>query len=114
MQQARDLIAAGKGNEKAHLLDFEGSRGTYGIACTPSNYLSWFDPEGAMNESIAVKGMNPDVPVLFVVPKDDYPALLKAKQPMFNSLPRNPLTRLYEPDCIAVATRSSVTDGLTD
>jgi len=42
--------------------------------------------------------MNPDVPVLFIVPKEDYPALLKAKQPMFISLPRNPLTRLYEPN----------------
>ena len=98
VQQARDLIAAGKGNEKGHFLDFEGSRGSYVIVCTPSNYLSWFDPEGAMNELIAVRRMNPDVPVLFIVPKDDYPALLKAKQPMFTSLPRNPLTRLYEPN----------------
>ena len=95
VRQARDLIAAGKGEEKARFLDFEGSRVTYAIVCTPANYLGWFDPEGAMNESIAVKGMNPDVPVLFIVPKE---ALLRAKQPMFISLPRNTLTRLYEPN----------------
>lgn len=42
--------------------------------------------------------MNPQIPVLYIVPKGDYPVLLKAKQPMFDSLPRNPLTKLYEPD----------------
>jgi pimeloyl-ACP methyl ester carboxylesterase len=96
--QARQLVANGKGNEKTRFIDFEGSRGTYPVVCTPANYLSWFDPEGAMNEVKAVKAMNPRVPVLFIVPTGDYPPLLKAKELMFGALPRHPLTRLYEPD----------------
>ena len=98
VEHARKLIAEGKGDEKTQLMDFEGSRGTYPVVCTPAAYLSWFDPAGAMNEMTAVKGMNPNVPVLFIAPKGDYPGLRKIKQSMFDSLPRNPLTRLYEPD----------------
>ena len=95
---ARELIAAGKGNEPEQFLDLEGSRGTYRISCTPGNYLSWFDPDGAMNESQAIRSMNPKVPVLFVAPLGDYAPLRGSKQMMFAALPANPLTRLYEPD----------------
>lgn len=95
---ARKLIAEGRGGERTSFLDYEGSRGTYPVIVTPNAYLSWFDPGGAMNVMTAAKAMNPKIPVLFIVPTRDYPALLKAKQPMFGALPRNPLTRLYEPD----------------
>jgi pimeloyl-ACP methyl ester carboxylesterase len=95
---ARELVSAGRGNEPAQFLDFEGSRGTYGISCTPANYLSWFDPDGAMNELKAVRSMDPKTPVLFVAPLGDYPPLRNSKQMMFAALPANPLTKLYEPD----------------
>lgn len=51
-----------------------------------------------MNQMKAARTMNSQIPVLFLVPKRDYPGLLKVKQLMFNALPKNPLTRLYEPD----------------
>jgi hypothetical protein len=38
------------------------------------------------------------LPVLHVAPTSDYPALLRAKQGMFNALPDHPLKRLYEPN----------------
>lgn len=94
---ARKLIADGKGDEKTSLADFEGSKGTISVVTTPAAYLTWFDPEGAMNQTIAVQSMNPSVPVLYVAPANDYPGLLKVKQQMFDALPRNPKTRLYEP-----------------
>jgi pimeloyl-ACP methyl ester carboxylesterase len=96
--EARQLVADGKGNVAARFFDFEGSKGTYPITCTAANYLSWFDPEGAMNESLAVRNMNPQVPVLFIGPKNDYPPLIKVKASMFAALPHPPLTTLYEPD----------------
>ncbi len=95
---ARKLIAEGKGSEKTPLTDYEGSRGTYSIFTAPLVYLSWFDPDGAMSLARAAKAVKPQVPVLYIVPTGDYPPLLKAKQPMFALLPRNPLTKLYEPD----------------
>lgn len=95
---ARKLIAEGKAGEKTTLADFEGAKGTYPITATPAAYLTWFDPEGAMNQTTAVHGMNPAVPVLFIAPTNDYPGLLNVKQQMFDALPKNPRTKLYEPN----------------
>ena len=60
LSHARQLIAAGNADEKTRLQDFERSRGMYTIWCTPANYLSWFDPDGAMNELKAMKSMDPE------------------------------------------------------
>ena len=105
------MIAEGKGDEKARLSDFEGSRGASPVITTPSRYLTWFDPEGAMNQTKALQSMNPATPVLFIVPTSDYPALLKVKQQMFDALPKNPQTKLYEPDSTHLgAPSASVTE----
>jgi pimeloyl-ACP methyl ester carboxylesterase len=98
VEQARKLVAEGKGNERTRFTDYEGSKGTYPVTATPVAYLSWFDPDGAMNQEKASREMNPQVPVLFIAPKDDSPGLRKVKQVMFDALPKNPLTRMYEPD----------------
>ncbi|MEN6585090.1 MAG: alpha/beta fold hydrolase [Sulfuricella sp.] len=94
---ARKLIAEGKGDEKTRLFDYEGSRGITPVITTPAVYLSWFDPDGAMNEVEAVGNMNPAIPVLFIVPTGDYPGNLRAKQQMFDALPKNQRSKLYEP-----------------
>jgi pimeloyl-ACP methyl ester carboxylesterase len=95
---ARKLIAEGKGDDKTKFSDYEGAKGTYPIVSTPAAYLSWFDPDGAMNQTTAVKGLDPQAPVLFIVPTGDYPGLRKVKDQFFSMLPRNPLSKLYEPD----------------
>ena len=97
VDSARRLVAEGKGNETARLNDYENASGTYNIAAAPSVYLSWFDPEGAMNQTSAVQGMNPSIPVLYIVPKGDYPGLQKVKDHFFSLLPKNPLSKLHEP-----------------
>lgn len=98
VERARKLVAEGKGNEKTTFSDYEGSKGTYTVTAPPAAYLTWFDPEGAMNQVKASRAVNPRIPVLFIVPKNDYPGLLRIKRMMFDALPRNPLTRMYEPD----------------
>jgi len=98
VELARKLVAEGKGHETTRLSDFEGSRGTYPVVTTPAAYVTWFDPEGAMNQTNAVKGMNPATPVLYIAPTNDYPGLLHVKQTMFDGLPNNPRTKLYEPN----------------
>jgi pimeloyl-ACP methyl ester carboxylesterase len=98
LAQARRYVADGKGEERQRLMDFEGSRGVYPVIVPPAAYVSWFDPEGAMNQVRATKAVPQNVPVLFIVPTRDYPALLKVKPIMFGFLPSHPLTRLYEPD----------------
>lgn len=98
VQLARKLVAEGRGNEKAEFSDFESSKGTYPVVVAPATYLTWFDPGGAMNQMKAVRTMNPQVPVLYIVPTNDYPGLLRIKRLMFDALPKNPLSRLYEPE----------------
>lgn len=98
VELARKLVAEEKAEEKAKLADYEGAKGTYPITATPAAYLTWFDPEGAMNQTTAAQSMNPAVPVLFIAPTNDYPGLLKVKQQMFDALPKNPRTKLYEPN----------------
>lgn len=104
---SRKLVAQGRGEEKTPLADYEGAKGTYPLVTTPAAYLSWFDPDGAMNQTKSSKAMNPAVPVLFVAPTKDYPGLLRVKQQMFAALPKNSLSRLYEPDSTHVGAPSA-------
>jgi pimeloyl-ACP methyl ester carboxylesterase len=98
VEKARMLIAEGKGEDKALFKDYEASRGMYRVIAKPAAYLSWFDPEGAINQMAAIKNIRPATPVLFIVPTRDYPGLLKVKEEMFSALPKNPLTKLSEPN----------------
>ena len=98
LARARELVAVGKGDEVSRLEDFEGSRGAYPVIAVPAAYVTWFDPEGAMNMPRAARAANPRVPILWIVPKRDYPGLRKTTPGLFRTLPDNPLTRFYEPD----------------
>lgn len=98
LERAIQLVADGKGNEPARLEDYEGSRGTYSIVAVPAAYVTWFDPEGAMNMGRAARAVGSRLPILWLVAKRDYPGLRNANIPMFRTLPSNSLTRLYEPD----------------
>ncbi|TCV90689.1 alpha/beta hydrolase [Sulfurirhabdus autotrophica] len=94
--QARKLIADGKGNEKTGFYDYEGKKGKYAINTTPVNYLNWFDPEGPMSLKRSVKEANSNIPILWIVAKNDYPALRRVNIPLFEKLPPNKLTKFYE------------------
>ena len=98
VELARKLIAEGKGDEKTRFSDYEGAKGIYPILTTPSLYVSWFDPDGAMNQTAALKNMNPQVPILFIAPTGDYPGLRNLRNQLFSLLPKNPLSKLYEPN----------------
>jgi pimeloyl-ACP methyl ester carboxylesterase len=98
VEKVRQLIAEGKGNQRLRLNDYESSKGTLTVTTTPAAYLSWFDPEGAMNQLKSSKALSPQTPVLFVAPKNDYPGLVRVKSMMFEALPKHPLTRMVEPD----------------
>lgn len=96
LQEARKLAAEGKGGEKARLQDYEGSRGSFQIAITPDNYISWFSPGGAMDTRRAASEIK--APVLWLVAARDYPGLRKANLPLFKGFAPHPMHRLVEPD----------------
>ena len=95
--RAKRVIADGKGSERATFNDYENARELYPIETTASHYLSWFDPDGAMNQPAATSAVDPATPVLYIVPTNDYPGLLRVKDSLFSRLPKNPKTRMYEP-----------------
>jgi len=110
LARARKLVADGKGSEPERLADYEGKRGSYPVVSVPAAYVTWFDPDGAMNIPRAAKAMNPKTPVLFVLPTNDYPALLKSSPGVFRALPKNPLNKLYEPSADHLGAPSASVD----
>jgi dienelactone hydrolase len=112
IDRARKLVAAGKGAEPEQLTDYEGSRGTYAVVSPPASYVTWFDPDGAMNIPRAARTADPKVPVLYVLPTRDYPGLLKAGPTTFGALPKHPHTRLYEPSADHLSAPSASVDEI--
>ena len=96
--QAREMIAQGKEGEDGEFDEFEGSKGRWTVKTRPMTYLSWFVANGAMNQLKSSAALPKSLPVLHVAPTSDYPALMRAKQEMFDALPEHPLKRLYEPN----------------
>ena len=98
VSRARHLVTSGKGDERGEFDEYEGGRGNWSVNTTAAIYLTWFDPDGAMNQEKSSAALPKSLPVLHVAPTSDYPALLRAKQSMFKALPDHPLKRLYEPN----------------
>lgn len=97
VDRARDAVTAGKGAEPGEFDEFEGGKGFWTVRTTAAVYLSWFDPDGAMNQLKSSAALPKTLPVLHVAPTSDYPALLRAKQEMFDAI-ASPLKKLYAPD----------------
>lgn len=112
VDQARAMIAEGKGDETTRFYDYESSKGAYPISTTPAIYAGWFDPDGAMNQSSAAANVGFGVPVLYVGPTRDYPGLIGIKRMTFAALPENPLHRLYEPDASHLEAPSASRDEI--
>lgn len=97
VEKARQMISAGRGNDKADFAEFEGAKGSIALTTTAAIYLDWFDPNGA-HTSRVFKSVKEGTPVLYVAPTRDYPGLARSKQQSFAALPSHPKSRLYEPD----------------
>lgn len=97
VDSARKMVAEGRGDEKASFEDYEGSKGTTHVRTTAAIYLDWFDPQGAMSFMQSISKLPPALPVLFVAPTGDYPALRNIKQRIWDALPKNPQSKLVEP-----------------
>lgn len=112
VSRANQLVAEGKGDEKVRLYDYEGKKGTYPVMTTPAVYLTWFDPDGAMNSELAALVINPQVPIFWIVAEHDRPGLRRANIPMFEIFPKNPHTRLYQPNADHIGAPSASRDEI--
>jgi len=98
VRNARRMVSDGRGQALGEFLDYEGARGSWTVRTTAATYLSWFDPEGAMNLTRSLRAVLPATPVLLIVPTHDIPALRRIKDSNFRALPANPRSRLHEPE----------------
>lgn len=98
VDRARKMVADGKGGERGEFLDYEGSKGVSTVHTTAAIYLTWFDPDGAMNQGKSSRALPAALPVLYIAPRNDYPGLIRIKSSMFGALPSNPLTRMADID----------------
>lgn len=96
--RARELVAAGRGAEVQAFADYEGSKGTNEVRTRADVYWAWFDPAGVMNQERALRALPAQLPVLYVAPTGDYPALRRVNPGLFALLPSQPLTRYLQPD----------------
>ena len=97
LAHARQLIAEGRGDQKEDFTNYENSRGDY-TTLTPSKaYVSWYSKDGVMNATNAFKQVRPAIPVLYIVPSNDYLFLRRAKAERWALLPSNSKNELYEP-----------------
>lgn len=95
--RAQQMVAEGRGAEKAEFADYEGSRGVSGVNAAAATYLSWFDPNGAFTAAVFSRVL-PPTPVLYVTANRDYPGLLRFRDKNFAALPPHALTRMAEVD----------------
>jgi dienelactone hydrolase len=72
LAQAKAMVAAGQGAQKAKFLDFNQGR-TFPVTTTADAYLSFFDPSGPAAQAAQASGVRS--PVLWVVGSGDRPAM---------------------------------------
>jgi pimeloyl-ACP methyl ester carboxylesterase len=104
---ARTQISDGHGDEKMALADYESAKGVYPIHTTPNIYLSWFEPESDYSLLRSVKSLPATLPLLYVAPTQDYPALVRAHRSILAATPRPGKTELYEPNATHIGAPSA-------
>ncbi|MCA3236715.1 MAG: alpha/beta fold hydrolase [Curvibacter sp.] len=116
--QARELLTAGRGAEVQSFADYEGSKGTTEVRTRADVYWAWFDPAGVMNQERALRALPAQLPVLYVAPTGDYPALRRVNPSLFALLPSQPLTRYLQPDTnharVPAYAREAIADWLIE
>ena len=96
--EADAAIAAGRGDETAEYMDFEGSKGEYPIRLTARFYRAWFSMDTPLNQERSYAQLPGSLPVLNIVPVNDYKGLRNKKDEWFAMLPSAPGTEMFEPD----------------
>ncbi len=86
--RARELAAAGKGNDKEGFDDFDASKKppAFTVTTTPHIYLSYFDPAGIANTLTAAGKITATVPVLWVDGANENPGLKGYGQKIYGAI----------------------------
>lgn len=88
IDEARALVAAGKGDSRERFVDINQGR-QQPLITTAKNYLSYFDPESDAEMSVTAPRVPPTTPVLTVIGEKD-PAFQRVRSYFVDLLPPQP------------------------
>lgn len=97
IKKAKKMVKSGKGDKVSSFKNYEGTQGVIPINTTAASYFSWFKKKGAMNSKRSARNLSSEVPVLWIVPTNDYKGLRKFNTEVFDLLPKNPKTKFIQP-----------------
>ena len=94
IDEARALVAAGKGDSRERFYDINQGKQQIVVA-TAKDYLSYFDPESDAEMGMTAPRILPGIPVLTVVGDDDY-MFTRARAYFVDKLPAHPKSQYLE------------------
>lgn len=94
IENARALVAAGKGDESQRFIDINQGR-QQPVVTTAKNFLSYFDPESDADMGVTAPKLPASLPVLTAIGQGD-PLFNRVRSYYVDKLPANPKTRLLE------------------
>ena len=94
IDEARAMVAAGKGDERAAFNDINQGR-SLTVRLTARDYLSYFDPLSDAEMGVSAARVSASIPVLTVIGSAD-PLFRLAKSYVHDKLPPNPRSRYLE------------------
>jgi len=96
--RAKELVLAGKGEERGNFDDFNTGNRRKSVSCSAKNYLSYFDLDGPMNSIRNAASVKPGTPVLWVAPAQEEPGPKRMAQAAREQLPSNQTNKFVEVD----------------
>ena len=111
--RANDMIAAGKGKEKADFDDIN-QRKSSSREMTAEIYQSWFDPKGPANMRKNAASLPAEIPVLWVAGKQDKVASKVLKRLAYDKMAGNPKNRFVIVDGGHVVTPDNAVSAVID
>lgn len=94
VDEARALVASGKGAEKSRFSDFNQGK-DLSVSMTASDYLSYLDPNSDAEMSLTAARVPAQVPVMAVIGDAD-PLFKALRSSVYDKLPTNPKNQYLE------------------
>lgn len=94
IDEARAMVAAGKGEETASFNDINQGR-SQNVRMKAADYLSYFDPASDAEMGVTAPRVPASVPVLTVIGNSD-PLFARVREYFHDQLPKHPRTQLLE------------------
>jgi pimeloyl-ACP methyl ester carboxylesterase len=94
LRKAHQMLLTGRGAERSYFMDIRHGK-DYDLSTTAEIYLSYSDPEGLAVMPRTVEGINPPVPLLWVVGTNDSLSRL-GRSYVFSRAPRHSQSRYEE------------------